>query len=221
MAKTQPYDDYGDDYDRWFDEHEALYQSEIKAVKQLLPERGKGIEIGIGSGRFAKPLGITIGVEPSLAMREIALRRGLQCIDGVAEALPVPSQSFDFALFVTTVCFLDNVHKAFKEAWRILKPGGCVVIGLIDKESELGQAYQRRKAEDRFYRYAEFVSVDEVITALRQAGFDGFKCVQTLFPQKHTTPQQIQPCKPGYGEGAFVVIQAQKSSANLKSLTSD
>lgn len=45
MAKTQPYDAYSDDYDRWFDEHEALYRSELKAVKSLLPGNRNGIEI--------------------------------------------------------------------------------------------------------------------------------------------------------------------------------
>lgn len=39
---------------------------------------------------------------------------------------------FKFVLFVTTVCFLDDINKAFREAYRVLKKGGRLIAGLID-----------------------------------------------------------------------------------------
>ena len=72
MAKTEPFDRNYHRYDRWFEENEALYESEIGAVKELLSGQGYGIEIGVGTGRFAKPLGIRVGVEPSIRMGQIA-----------------------------------------------------------------------------------------------------------------------------------------------------
>ncbi|MBW2217209.1 MAG: methyltransferase domain-containing protein [Deltaproteobacteria bacterium] len=50
---------------------------------------------------------------------------------GIAEKLPIRSETFDYALFVTTICFLDSLDQAFSEAFRILKPKGIVVIGFI------------------------------------------------------------------------------------------
>jgi hypothetical protein len=63
--ETTPFDAYTADYDAWFDEHNDVYQAELAAVRSLLPTCGKGIEIGIGTGRFAASLGIAVGVEPS------------------------------------------------------------------------------------------------------------------------------------------------------------
>jgi hypothetical protein len=47
-------------------------------VRSLLPAGGYGVEIGVGTGRFAVSLGIAVGVEPSPAMAELARRRGIE-----------------------------------------------------------------------------------------------------------------------------------------------
>ena len=68
------------------------------------------MEIGVGTGRFAEPLGFREGVEPSPAMAERARRRGLEVTDGVAENLPLPDATYDVALMVTTICFVDDLE---------------------------------------------------------------------------------------------------------------
>jgi ubiquinone/menaquinone biosynthesis C-methylase UbiE len=196
-------------YDRWFEDHWSAYQSELAALKKMLPENGIGMEGGVGTGRFATALGIEVGVEPSKAMRKIARRRTINAMEGVAEALPFSSECFDHVLFVTTVCFVDSMGAAFKEAFRVLKPGGAVVIGFIDRNSFLGRQYEAGKNRSRFYREAVFRSVDEVVSHLEQAGFYSFRFVQTIF----RTPAEIsavEPVREGYGEGAFVVAKALK-----------
>ena len=45
------------------------------------------MEIGVGTGRFAEPLGIKIGVEPSKRIREIAQKHHLIIIEDAAHAL--------------------------------------------------------------------------------------------------------------------------------------
>ena len=46
------------------------------------------IEIGVGTGRFAAPLGIKVGVDPSMTMLTYAAKRGVLGLQGTAEALP-------------------------------------------------------------------------------------------------------------------------------------
>jgi ubiquinone/menaquinone biosynthesis C-methylase UbiE len=209
MARIAPFEKHPLRYEQWFEKNKFAYESELQAIREQLPGRGEGVEIGVGSGRFAAPLGIKLGIEPSSKMMEIALRKGIEVIGGVAESLPFHSSQFDFALMVTTVCFLDNVEVAFNEAYRIVKPDGCLIIGFIDKDSPIGQLYQQHKDESVFYKIATFYSVEEVVSYLKKSGFQNFSFTQTIF-HNLIEIEGIEPVKEGYGEGSFVVIRAVK-----------
>ena len=53
---------FAEEYDRWFEEHRAEYHAELARVRRLLPcPDSRAIEVGVGSGRFAAPLGIMLG----------------------------------------------------------------------------------------------------------------------------------------------------------------
>ena len=217
MAKIGPFEQYPQQYEEWFERNRFAYESELRAVRMMLPKTGKGLEIGVGSGRFAAPLGIKLGIEPSRAMGDIARKRGIEVVEGVAEALPFDDASLDFALMVTTICFVDNAELALKETCRVLKPGGCLVIGLIDKESPLGKFYQMRKNKSIFYGQATFFSVGEVVSILKRAGFGAFRFVQTIFHDPANL-KDVEPVKEGYGEGSFVVIKAVKQERGLQNI---
>jgi len=209
MAKIEPFDRYTAQYEQWFELNKYAYESEILAIKALLPASGEGFEIGVGSGLFAKPFGIKFGIDPSEKMREIARKRGIDAIDGIAESLPYDDSRFDFALMVTTICFLDDIEAALKEAHRVIKPGGSLIIGFVDKNSALGKQYLKHKNESLFYRIATFYSVDEVVFFLKKAGFRDYTFTQTVFHYLHEI-HAVEPVKKGYGEGSFVAVRAIK-----------
>jgi len=96
------------EYDDWFVRNEMAYRSELAAVKAFLPLSSRGLEIGVGTGRFAAPLGIEVGVEPARAMAAIARNRGIKVLEAYAEELPFKNESFDFVLMVTVLCFLAD-----------------------------------------------------------------------------------------------------------------
>jgi len=52
------FDIYPKEYDNWYEENKFAYLSEIEALKKVIPEKGEGLEIGVGTGRFAQPLRI-------------------------------------------------------------------------------------------------------------------------------------------------------------------
>ncbi|MCK4804128.1 MAG: SAM-dependent methyltransferase, partial [Spirochaetes bacterium] len=81
MVKIKPFEEHTAQYEEWFEVNNFAYESELLAVKRMLPEKGIGMEIGVGSGRFAGPLGIQFGIEPSAKMREIAKKRGIDVVD--------------------------------------------------------------------------------------------------------------------------------------------
>ena len=209
MTKTNLFDEYTSQYEDWFERNKFAFESELRAIREQLPKSNNGIEIGVGSGRFAVPLGIKIGIDPSRKMREIAQKRGIEVIDSVAESLPFDDSQFDFALMVTTICFVDDIVASFQEAYRILKPGGFLIIGFIDRESPVGKLYQQHKSESVFYKVATFYSVYEVVYRLKKAGFKNFNFTQTIF-HNLAEIRDIEQIKEGYGEGSFVVVRAIK-----------
>lgn len=195
-------------YDEWFERHRVAYLSELLAVRALVPWAGRGLEIGVGTGRFAGPLGVAFGIDPAPQMLTYARSRGVECACAAAEALPFGDAAFDYALIVTTLCFLDDAQAALREARRVLRPGGALVVGIIDRESPLGRGYAEHKAGNVFYRGAHFYSVSDVEALLEQAGFRERCWLQTLFTAP-LSQREIEPAAEGTGRGAFVVVRAQ------------
>ncbi|MGC8763312.1 MAG: methyltransferase domain-containing protein [Acidobacteriota bacterium] len=209
MPKIEPFERHALAYDAWFDAHPWAFRSEVEALRRFWPEGCEGLEVGVGSGRFAQALGIRLGVEPSPAMRELARGRGIEAVEGTAEALPFEEGRFGGVLMVTTLCFLDDPNRALAECRRVLRPGGLFVAGFVDARSDLGRRYEARRGESRFYGEARFWSVPEVAGALLGAGFSNPAIAQTLFHHPDAL-REVEAAKPGYGEGAFVVMRAAR-----------
>jgi ubiquinone/menaquinone biosynthesis C-methylase UbiE len=207
--ESNPFERYTNRYEKWFKSNKFAYLSELKGFKSSL-SKGKGIEIGVGTGRFAEPLSIEFGVDPSISMLKKAKKRGIRVIGGVGEYLPLKENSFDFVLMATTICFLDDLKKTFKEIKRILKKKGFIILGFIDRESFLGKVYVKKKEENPFYKNAKFYSVTEVIEKLKKAGFSNPVIRQTLFtfPEKL---KKIDDIKENFGQGGFVTIRMSKN----------
>jgi SAM-dependent methyltransferase len=207
---TEAFERYANEYDAWFERNPVPYDAELRAIRGALPVTGSGLEIGVGTGRFAGPLGIRAGIDPSAAMAAIARTRGIEVTIGKAERLPFPAEEFDYVLIVTTICFLDDLGGAFREAARVLKAGGSLVVGFIDRDSPLGKQYAARRNHDPFYRRARFYSVEEVSSLMEKTGFDKPVASQTIFCSSDSTMLEAQPIKPGHGEGSFVVLKARR-----------
>lgn len=208
-TKAEPFDRYYRQYDEWFEKNQTIYRSELTAIRKFIPAEGTGLEIGVGSGRFAVPLGIEYGLEPSKNMRTLAAKRGIEVVGGVAEKLPYKNESFDFTIMVTVICFLDDVGSAFKEVFRVLKTGGMFIVGFIERNNFLGKLYEQKKNRNVFYKDATFFSVEEVVSLLGNAGFSLLSFYQTIFKNSNKD-LGVEPVQTGFGEGAFIVVRALK-----------
>ena len=195
-------------FDSWYDRNRFSYLSELKALKKVLPKFGKGLEIGVGTGRFAAPLEITLGIDPSFEMIKIASQRGVNVRWGFGEDLPFWDETFDYVAVIITLCFVKDPLKVLQESWRVLKKNGKIIIGIIDKDSFLGRFYQKK--ESIFYKNANFFTVKRLTGLLHTSQFERVSYYQTLF-QLPSDMISVQEPEKGFGRGGFVVISGRKS----------
>ncbi len=199
------FDNLVSDYESWFEKHPKIYEEEIKTIKKLLP-KGKGIEIGVGTGRFAAPLGIKSGIEPSKKMAEIAKKRGVKVVNITAEEMDF-EEEFDFVLIVTTICFVKDPLKTLQNTYKALKKDGYILVAFVDLSSPLGRIYEKNKQKSKFYKEATFFTKDEIINLLGKAGFRDFECVENLDGDNLENLRfKINECN----GGAFKVIRGRK-----------
>lgn len=193
-------------YDNWFDEHPAVFQSEIRAIKKVMPPYGRGLEIGVGTARFASILSVKFGLDPSLNMLKAAREREVKVIQGVGEFLPFKDESFHFVLIVVTICFVSDPRKVLRESARVLKREGVLILGIIDRESRWGSYYEAQAAHSKFYKAARFFSAHDILKLLNDIPGAFSKVYQTLL---HPPPELRKTEEPrsGHGQGGFVVFK--------------
>jgi ubiquinone/menaquinone biosynthesis C-methylase UbiE len=194
-------------YDDWFTQHQHAYVSEFLALRKEISDRGTGIEIGVGTGRFAQVLGIPFGVDISYPMLMVAKGRGCHVAVADGECLPFMSDTFDYALLMVTLCFVEFPGEILRETKRILVKKGKIIVGIIDKQSALGKLYSKKNSI--FYRSAQFYSAQEVIQMLKKNKFHSIRTWQTLFEDLETMVT-IDTTQKGHGKGSLIVISGIK-----------
>jgi len=213
----QVFDSHANEYDAWYDTEagKSIFDMEADCLKPLLHRHsGPYLEVGVGSGRFAQALEIEYGVEPAPALANMAKARGVKVTEATGEELPFPDKMFGGLLMAFTLCFLDNLQKALKEAWRVLQPEGGLVLGLILRDSPWAEFYASKgRGGHPIYSKAKFFSKEEVENLLQISGFRVMDYRSTLFqPPEQNIYHHESPIS-GYQQSAgFVAIVSSKAA---------
>jgi len=163
------FDPYAAEYDAWFNTPKGrlAWQFELRMLLGALkPCRGERIlDAGCGTGRLAQELAArgaeVTGVDVSPAMLEIARKKmqGKKAVFLRADVtvLPFAPASFDAAVCFTVLEFIPEPEEALRELWRVIRPGGRMVIGVLNRLSPWAAARKGRGvfASARFYSPGE------------------------------------------------------------------
>lgn len=214
------FDLYGERYDKWYDEPLGayIYSLELECLKRVSCALEKpSLEVGVGSGRFAKSMGVDYGVDMSIVLLKKAKLRGVKTVLASAEELPFKEQVFCSLLIVASLCFFKNPTRALDEAHRVLKPEGKLILGLIPKGSPWARFYiEKAKRGHPIYVNARFYSYEEITAILEETGFRVEGVFTTLFgPPEGTRSMANGRIEEGFHKGgSFLCIKAK--ALNLK-----
>ncbi|AEH46043.1 Methyltransferase type 11 [Thermodesulfatator indicus DSM 15286] len=207
---SQSFGQVAQEYDQWYEKN-PLFCSELEALKLLGKPAYPSLEIGVGTGAFAKALGFNFGLDPSLEMLSKAQEKGIKVVAGLAEALPFKSESIASCGLFFTFCFLAEPEKALRECYRILQPKGKLFLGFVPAESPLGKFYQEKaQAGHPLYKFARFRRGDEVLNLFERHGFSFLKGFSTLFNFPSIKPSHEKPHKGLDNKAGFWAVLFEK-----------
>lgn len=155
----------------------------------------KALDLGCGTGIYtielARKGAITTGVDHSEEMLHWARAKASQAhkeglavefVSADALTLPFPDDCFDLIMSVNLLCFIREREKALQEMRRVLKPGGRLIIGVLNKWSPWA-AFRKIKGlfKDTIYNRVDFISPPELELSLVRAGFNVKELKTCLF----------------------------------------
>ena len=142
-----PFDDEAAAYDRWYATPLGRLADSVEtaAIFGLMPEvRGRRLlEVGCGTGNFSLALARrgaqVVGLDRSGPMqaRAQAKARGqaLAWVRGPAAPLPFAAESFDGVICILALDFMAARELALQEMVRVLRPGGFLAVGMLNRFS--------------------------------------------------------------------------------------
>ncbi len=210
QQRAKIFHEQAEEYDRWFD-NSMLFAIELAAISDLSVTPGRpGLEIGVGSGRFAEKLNIDFGIDPAPAPLLLARKRHIEVCRAIGENLPLADRSMAAIYLLFVLCFLAEPLRVLREVSRCLEIGGHLIMGMVPGDGPWGRELRRKKENNHpFYRYAEFYEVDEVCGWLTEAGFEILEIRSSLFQRPGQITSIEQSCPGVDKQAGFVVIAAQ------------
>lgn len=148
-------------------EHAALLE-----VIQEIP-RGHMLELGSGTGHWTEfflEQGFSVTASDvsdamfDQARRKLAGRVEFRKADMMN--LSVAHESIDNIAVITALEFCEDQMQAFAQMYRVLKPGGWLIVGCLNEASIIGQT----KADDPVFSHSELMSKSDLETYLEGFG---------------------------------------------------
>jgi len=218
------FDAIAEAFDAWFAKNANVFESELLAEKRFLDDPENTVSIGCGTGLFEERLGIRRGVEPAEGMARLARKRGIEVRIAPAENVPYGDGSVKCVLLGTILSYVKDRPKALAEAYRVLAPGGRIVVSNLPKEGSYALLYDlaavQRKYDPEtapehpypieFIEEGTWCSTREVVELLTNAGFVDLEFVQTLTRHPKYTNDSVEQPVPGYDKGDYVVVRGRK-----------
>jgi len=164
-----------------FERFAPVYDLVMPSADRATLERGlaraerrieRVVDVGGGTGRGVRALDVAerVVVDPAAGMGRRAREHGLDVVRGDGAHLPLSGESVDAVLVVDALHHIRDQHGALSEAFRVLRPGGVVVVREFDPTTLLGRVLV---ASEHLVGFdSTFHPPERLRETLADAGFD-------------------------------------------------
>jgi ubiquinone/menaquinone biosynthesis C-methylase UbiE len=135
---------YYDEFSAWYEKerhhgyHALIDDLETELIQPFAYGRDV-LEVGCGTGlilrRVAPWARRAVGVDISPGMLEQARARGLEVVEGSADALPFEAGAFDLLYSFKVLAHVKEIQKALQEFARVTRPGATLVLEFYNRRS--------------------------------------------------------------------------------------
>ncbi|MEM3531507.1 MAG: arsenite methyltransferase [Candidatus Methanomethyliaceae archaeon] len=143
---------------------------------------GGGIDVFLAAkkvGTKGKVIGVDMTEEMINKARDVASKYGYNNVEfrlGEIENLPIESESVDVIISNCVINLSPDKERVFREAYRVLKPGGRIMISDLVTEGELPETL--KKSFDAWANcVAGALEKNDYLGVIRKAGFKNVKIV--------------------------------------------
>lgn len=184
---------------------QKVFTAELDYLLQQLETGDEILSVGCGPAIMESSLTskgfMVVGLDVSreaLACAPDAIR----AVAASAEEMPFPDASFDVVLYIASLQFVADYHKALERTAQVLRPGGRMIAMLLNPASQFFKTrYDTRDSYVRKLKHTDLQAIEQTASVWLQTEGDYFLGIDG---------EELFPCTDP-GQAALYILKGVKS----------